>query len=84
MYETDRAPYNVGPSVDYAYAEAEGRVRSGVGEAGQLKGISSVRSPEMSHEGEVGEYVNWSGADGMTCEACGHHTATPTPGNMWE
>jgi hypothetical protein len=93
VYETDRAPYNIGPSVDPAYAAIEGRfytsretgeVHYDRPEGGQLKGISSIRSPEMSHEGEVGEYVNWQGADGMTCEACGHHTETPTPGNMWE
>lgn len=84
VYETDPAPYNIGPSVEYAAAEAEGRVRSGVGEAGQLKGISSTLGPEISHAGEVGEYVNWQNGGVTTCQACGHHTAVPTPGNMWE
>ncbi|MHB8740215.1 MAG: hypothetical protein ACYC62_03500, partial [Coriobacteriia bacterium] len=86
VYETDRAPYNIGPSVDPAYSALEGRLyRDGVTpEGGQLKGISSTLGPVMNHEGEVGEYVNWQNDGKTTCQACGHHTAVPTPGSMWE
>ncbi|MHB1451222.1 MAG: hypothetical protein ACYCXR_05250, partial [Coriobacteriia bacterium] len=86
VYETDRAPYNIGPSVDPMYSALEGRLyRDGVTpEGGQLKGISSTLGPVMNHEGEVGEYVNWQNGGKTTCQACGHHTSVPTPGSMWE
>jgi hypothetical protein len=90
VYETDPAPYNIGPSVTYAGAAAENRYYNfatyGTAhpEGGQLKGISSTLGPVMSHEGEVGEYVNWQNDGKVTCQACGHHYAAPTPDSMWK
>jgi hypothetical protein len=76
--------------VTYAGAAAENRYYNfatyGTAhpEGGQLKGISSTLGPQMNHEGEVGEYVNWQNDGKVTCQACGHHYAAPTPDSMWK